>query len=243
MLPAMAQHQYLQRSRRRADRAENGRSPNGRPAPELPTHVSAIYQREHKHHIGIPTDRRLKRDVQLTDLGGLTLHPGDLIRVELLPSPPSGRYQRGKAVARIGLSDDPWAISLISIHNHGIPQEFPEDALATANAAGPVPLTGREDLRALPLVTIDGIDARDFDDAVFAAPDPDPGNPGGWHVIVAIADVAHYVREHAPLDLAARERGNSVYLPDRVVPMLPENLSNHWCSLRPEEDRGCPYLA
>ena len=216
------------------------RPAEARPAPILPTHVSAIYQRERKHHLAIPTDRRLKRDIQLTDLGGLTLHPGDLIRVELLPSPPSGRYQRGKALTKIGISDDPWAISLISLHNHGIPLDFPPEALADADAgAGPVPLAGREDLRTLPLVTIDGSDARDFDDAVFAEPDPDPHNPGGWHLIVAIADVAHYVREHSPLDLAAQERGNSVYLPDRVVPMLPEILSNHWCSLRPDEDRGC----
>jgi ribonuclease R len=208
-------------------------------APELPTHITAIYQRERKHHLGIPTDRRLKRDIQLVDLGGLSLHPGDLVRVELLPSPASGRYQRGKALAKIGLSDDPWAISLISLNNHGIPQDFPDDALAEAATAGPVPVAGREDLRLLPLVTIDGLDARDFDDAVFAEPDTDTDNPGGWHVIVAIADVAHYVPEHGPLDKAAQERGNSVYLPDRVVPMLPESLSNHWCSLKPDEDRGC----
>jgi ribonuclease R len=205
----------------------------------LPTHVSAIYQRERKHHLAVPTDRRVKREIQLTDLGGLNLHPGDLIRVELLPTPAAGRYHRGKALAKIGLSDDPWAISLISLNNHSIPQDFTAEALADADTAGAVPLAGREDLRALPLVTIDGIDARDFDDAVFAEPDPDPQNPGGWHLIVAIADVAFYVREHSPLDLVARERGNSVYMPDRVVPMLPEILSNHWCSLKPDEDRGC----
>jgi ribonuclease R len=94
-------------------------------------------------------------------------------------------------------------------------------------------------LRALDLVTIDGSDARDFDDAVWAEPDPDPANPGGWHIVVAIADVAHYVAPGSALDREARERGNSVYFPDRVVPMLPEALSNGLCSLKPAEDRAC----
>jgi ribonuclease R len=98
-------------------------------------------------------------------------------------------------------------------------------------------LAGREDLRGVPLVTIDGEDARDFDDAVFAAPEGD-----GWRVVVAIADVAHYVRPGSALDREARERGNSVYFPDRVVPMLPEALSNGWCSLKPGEERGCLFV-
>lgn len=205
-----------------------------RPAPELPPIVTAIYQREGKKHLAISTDRRVKRDIELQSLAGLTLHPGDLVTVELLRCSPYGRYQRGRPVAKIGLSDDPWAISLTSLNNHGIPQEFSEEALTIANTATAVPLGEREDLRTIPLITIDGEDARDFDDAVFAEKTPD-----GWHLIVAIADVAHYVREGSPLDLAARERGNSVYLPDRVVPMLPEALSNGWCSLKPGEDRGC----
>src|SRR5581483_6062523 len=129
--------------------------------------------------------------------------------------------------------------SLISIAAHGIPVDFPPAALAEANAAGPAPLGRRTDLRNIALVTIDGEDARDFDDAVFAEADPDPKNPGGWKLLIAIADVAHYVRAGDPLDKAARERGNSVYFPDRVVPMLPEELSNDLCSLRPHEDRAC----
>ena len=92
----------------------------------------------------------------------------------------------------------------------------------------------------MPLITIDGADARDFDDAVFAEPDPD--HRGGYRLIVAIADVAHYVRPGSALDRTGRERGNSVYFPDRVVPMLPEALSNGWCSLRPHEDRGCLFV-
>ncbi len=98
---------------------------------------------------------------------------------------------------------------------------------------------GRADLRELALVTIDDSDARDFDDAVWAEPDDDPANPGGWHIVVAIADVAHYVSPGSALDREAARRGNSVYFPDRVVPMLPEALSNELCSLRPGEDRPC----
>jgi ribonuclease R len=98
---------------------------------------------------------------------------------------------------------------------------------------------GRVDLRQIPLVTIDGIDARDFDDAVFAEPDTDPKNPGGWHLIVAIADVSYYVRPNSALDQTAYERGNSTYFADRVVPMLPERLSNDLCSLRPQVNRAC----
>jgi ribonuclease R len=116
---------------------------------------------------------------------------------------------------------------------------FPDACEAQANAAKPVTLGKRTDLRDLPLVTIDGSDARDFDDAVFAEADGDAKNPGGYRILVAIADVAHYVRPGDALDTEARKRGNSVYFPDRVVPMLPEALSNGLCSLRPDEDRAC----
>jgi ribonuclease R len=102
-----------------------------------------------------------------------------------------------------------------------------------------VALGKRRDLRDLDLVTIDGEDARDFDDAVWAEPDRTKGNPGGYRIVVAIADVAHYVRQDSALDREARERGNSVYFPDRVIPMLPEALSNDLCSLRPDEERAC----
>ena len=110
--------------------------------------------------------------------------------------------------------------------------------MAEADAAKPATLAGREDWRKLPLVTIDPVDAKDHDDAVHAAPDPDPRNPGGHIVTVAIADVAHYVRPGSALDREALKRGNSVYFPDRVVPMLPERISNDLCSLRPREDRA-----
>jgi ribonuclease R len=130
---------------------------------------------------------------------------------------------------------DPRTVSLISIAANDIPVEFPPAALEEAERARAAPLGQRLDLRDTPLVTIDGEDARDFDDAVFAEPDPD--HPGGWRILVAIADVAWYVRHDKPLDRAAYRRGTSVYFPDRVVPMLPEALSNHWCSLVPQQDR------
>src|SRR5690606_25171315 len=133
------------------------------------------------------------------------------------------------------------AVSLIAIHAHDIPHVFPPAVLAEAEAARPVTLAGREDWRNLPLVTIDPADAKDHDDAVHAAPDPDPGNPGGYILTVAIADVAHYVTPGSALDREAQQRGNSVYFPDRVVPMLPERISNDRCSLRAGENR--PALA
>jgi ribonuclease R len=186
----------------------------------------------------VSTDRRQKADCRIDkrDLGDAA--PGELVVAEILHTHRYGALQ-GKIVERIGHMDDPRAASLIAIYNHEIPIEFPAAAVAQAEAARPVPLGDRTDLRAVPLVTIDGADARDFDDAVWAEPDPDPQNRGGWHLIVAIADVAHYVRPGDALDLEARRRGNSVYFPDRVVPMLPENLSNNLCSLRPDEDRAC----
>jgi len=165
---------------------------------------------------------------------------GDLVSVSL------GRDGRfGPAEARVrerlGSLKSERAVSLIAIHAHGIPNEFSPAALAEANAAPAATPAGREDWRALPLITIDPADAKDHDDAVHAAPDEDPDNPGGYVVTVAIADVAAYVRPGSALDREALERGNSVYFPDRVVPMLPERISNDLCSLRQAEDR--PALA
>jgi ribonuclease R len=186
----------------------------------------------------VPADRR-DRDEYLVEFanahGALD---GELVAAEPLPARRYGP-PRARIVERLGAADAPGAISLISIASFDIPHVFPAAALAEASAAVPVDAAGRTDLRSLDLVTIDGSDARDFDDAVWAEPDLDPANPGGWHVVVAIADVAHYVAAGSALDREARERGNSVYLPDRVVPMLPEALSNGLCSLRPQEDRAC----
>jgi len=183
-----------------------------------------------------PTDRRAKAEwlIPPGEAGGA--EPGEIVVATPLPHAGLG-LKPARITERLGRMGDARAVSLICIHGHDIPQDFPEDALHDAARARAVPLGKREDLREVPLVTIDGEDARDFDDAVFAEPDGD-----GFRLIVAIADVAHYVRPDAPLDRAAWTRGNSVYFPDRVVPMLPEALSNGWCSLRPQEDRGCLFI-
>ena len=179
-----------------------------------------------------PTDRKLRRefDVRAADKNGAL--PGDIVWIEET----GGHLSRNaRVVERIGPMSDPRTVSLISIAANDIPVEFPQAALEEAERARAAPLGDRLDLRQTPLVTIDGEDARDFDDAVFA--EPDPAHPGGWRLLVAIADVSWYVRPDKPLDRAAYRRGTSVYFPDRVVPMLPEALSNHWCSLIPREDR------
>jgi ribonuclease R len=165
---------------------------------------------------------------------------GDLVEAE--PSS-SGRYglRRGKVISVLGSLASEKAVSMIAIHAHGIPHIFPPEVMAEAEAAGPATMKGREDWRSVPLVTIDPSDAKDHDDAVFAESDPDEKNPGGVIATVAIADVASYVRAGGALDKEALKRGNSVYFPDRVVPMLPERISNDLCSLRENEDR--PALA
>ena len=146
---------------------------------------------------------------------------------------------RARIVMRLGDPTAPRAVSLIAIHQHGIPDDFPEKVLAEADAMKPAGLKGRTDLRELPLVTIDPWDARDHDDACFAEPDEDPKNQGGHVIWVAIADVAHYVRPGSELDREARKRGNSSYFPDRVVPMLPDRLSGDLCSLHEGVPRAC----
>ena len=156
---------------------------------------------------------------------------GDLVAATVAKH---GRYGLAHATVRerLGSLKSEKAVSLVAIHAHAIPHVFPESALAEAERAEPATPAGREDWRALPLVTIDPPDAKDHDDAVHAVADDDPANPGGHVVTVAIADVAAYVRPGSALDREAVERGNSVYFPDRVVPMLPERISNDLCSLR-----------
>lgn len=165
---------------------------------------------------------------------------GDLVEVE--PQRAS-RYglPRAKVLNVVGSLTSEKAVSMIAIHAHDIPHVFPADVIAEADAAEHVSLDGREDWRDVPLVTIDPADAKDHDDAVFAEPDTDDKNPGGVIAIVAIADVSAYVRSGTPLDREALKRGNSVYFPDRVVPMLPERISNDLCSLKEGVDR--PALA
>jgi ribonuclease R len=179
-----------------------------------------------------PTDRKLRREFDVRPADKNDARPGDIVWIEEAGSELS---RRAKVIERIGPMSDPRTISLISIAANDIPVDFPEAAAKEAEDARAAPMADRLDLRRVPLVTIDGEDARDFDDAVYAEPDPD--HPGGWRLLVAIADVAWYVRHDKPLDRAAYRRGTSVYFPDRVVPMLPEQLSNNWCSLLPRQDR------
>ncbi len=181
-----------------------------------------------------PADRRNKSDYTVAAREASGAGTGDVVLIQPHAAPRFGPT-RAKVVARIGHEDDAGVISLIAAHAHGLPIDFPRDAEADAVASRPAPLGDRADLRAAPFVTIDGEDARDFDDAVFAAAEQD----GGWRLAVAIADVSWYVRPGSPLDRAALERGTSVYFPDRVVPMLPEALSNELCSLKPGQDRAC----
>ncbi len=206
--------------------------------PRATGRMVGVYRRVGGEGRVAPTERRVKTEFAVPIAQSLDAKSGEIVLAEALPGRRLGLPQ-AKIVERLGASiDEPRAISLIAIHSHGIPVAFPAAALAEAKAARPVTALGeRQDLRDLPLVTIDGADARDFDDAVWAQPDPDA--PGGWHAVVAIADVADYVRPGGALDRAARDRGNSVYFPDRVVPMLPEALSNDLCSLKPGADRPC----
>ncbi|HWN52559.1 MAG TPA: ribonuclease R [Xanthobacteraceae bacterium] len=161
---------------------------------------------------------------------------GDLVAVEVSRSGRLG-LPTARVKERLGSLATEKAVSLIAIHAHGIPHVFSREVLHEAEAARPAKLQGREDWREVPFVTIDPVDAKDHDDAVFARPDTDPKNPGGFIIDVAIADVAHYVTPGSALDREAVARGNSVYFPDRVVPMLPERISNDLCSLKPGLDR------
>lgn len=208
---------------------------------ETPGHILGIFRHRRPENRIVPTDRRYKAEWVVPRGQEAGAEPDEIV----LGEPIAGHQHLGlkpaRVVERLGRLGDARSISLIAIHTHDIPQVFPDAALEEARRARAVRMSGsRTDLRDLTLVTIDGADARDFDDAVYAEPHPDL--PGGFRLVVAIADVAHYVRPGAALDQAARQRGNSVYFPDRVVPMLPEALSNGWCSLRPNEDRGCLFV-
>ena len=186
----------------------------------------------------IPVDKKQagrELNIAKADSGGA--QDGDLVSVDLVRSRGFG-LASGKVKERLGSLASEKAVSLIAIHAHEIPQAFSPAALREAEEAKPATLAGREDWRDLPLVTIDPPDAKDHDDAVHAELDSDPNNKGGYIVHVAIADVAFYVRPGSALDSDALTRGNSVYFPDRVVPMLPERISNDLCSLVPGEPRG-----
>jgi ribonuclease R len=166
------------------------------------------------------------------------LDDGDLVVFTVEANRHTG-YRAAHVVEAIGRADGPHAPTVLAIHEHGIEHGFSEAELEETDALKEATAKGREDLTKIPLITIDPVDARDHDDAVWAALDEDPRNPGGWVVVVAIADVAAYVRPAAPLDRGAERRGVSVYFPDRVVPMLPERLSTDLCSLIENAPRPC----
>jgi ribonuclease R len=185
-----------------------------------------------------PVDRKQLRSWSIAPGDEGPAKDGDLVRFDLARK---GRMHvpQARILETLGNPDDQRQISLIAVHAHGIPDDFPESVIQESEALREPTLGGRTDLRDVPLVTIDPPDARDHDDAVYAEPDKDPANPDGWIVIVAIADVSHFVRPGTRLDREAQLRGNSVYFPDRVVPMLPERISNNLCSLREGENRAC----
>ncbi len=204
---------------------------------ETPGRVLGVY-RPSPHGGGriIPTDRRAKAEWLVPKGEDAGAEAGEIVSATPLPSTGYG-LKPARVTERLGRMGDASSVSLLVIHTHDIPTEFQPAAIAQAERARGIGPRGRTDLRGLPLVTIDGEDARDFDDAVFAQADGD-----GFRLVIAIADVAHYVRPGTALDRDAWTRGNSCYFPDRVVPMLPEALSNGWCSLRPGEDRGCLFV-
>ncbi|MDB5691125.1 MAG: rnr [Alphaproteobacteria bacterium] len=195
--------------------------------------LGVVHQEGEKGYWLRPVEKKERRELPISELG--PAQAGDLVLAEKTGRPP-------RLTARVSqVLGDPFAprsFSLIAIHKHGIPHEFPEAVTEEAARVAGQALGEREDLTHIPIVAIDPADARDHDDAVWAAPDEDPANKGGWKVIVAIADVSFYVRPGSALDKEARKRGNSVYFPDRVVPMLPETLSAHVCSLKEGEDRA-----
>ncbi len=185
-----------------------------------------------------PIDKKQLKEWTVPSGSTAEAEDGELVRFEIAHSARYG-VPTARILERLGNPEAQAAISLIALHAHGIPDVFPPAVIAEADAAKKVTLETREDFRDLPLITIDPMDARDHDDAVWAEADPDPKNPDGWAVIVAIADVAHYVTPGSALDKEARKRGNSVYFPDRVVPMLPERISNNLCSLKEGAERPC----
>ena len=208
-----------------------------------PLRILGVFRQETEGGRVLPIDKGA--DKQWIVAAGATGGAKDGELVEAEQAGPKGRMGLPKAriVARLGDPTEPRAVSLIAIHQHGIPDHFPDEVIAEADAAKPADLKGRKDLRDLPLITIDPWDARDHDDACFVEPDTDPKNAGGFIIWVAIADVAHYVTPDSELDREARKRGNSTYFPDRVVPMLPDRLSGDLCSLHEGVERACLAVA
>src|SRR5215207_961757 len=195
--------------------------------------VLGVVRKEGERFWLTPVEKKERRELAISDLKDA--EPGDLVLCEVSGRPP--RVQ-ARVDAILGDPFAPRSFSLIAIHKHGLRHEFRQEAIDEAHRVAKLPLGEREDLTHLPIVAIDPADARDHDDAIWAAPDDDDDNKGGWKAIVAIADVSFYVRPGSELDREARARGNSVYFPDRVVPMLPEELSADICSLKEGQVRA-----
>ena len=187
----------------------------------------------------VPIDKATGTEWLVAENNRMGAKDGELVEAE--QSGPKGRLglPGARITDRLGDPSAPKAVSLIAIHQHGIPDQFPDAAIAEADRAEPAGMAGREDLRDMPLITIDPADARDHDDACYAHADDASDNRGGFVIWVAIADVAHYVTTGSALDAEARNRGNSTYFPDRVVPMLPDRLSGDLCSLHEGVPRAC----
>ena len=186
-----------------------------------------------------PDNPRISQDIMVAPSAIGSAEPGQIVVVDIIAPPSRNQLPTGAVIEILGNPLDPGIEIEIAIRNFQIPHQWNRE-LEAQTAAIPdhveeADKVERVDLRDLPLVTIDGEDARDFDDAVYC----EPKKRGGWRLIVAIADVSHYVLPNSPLDVEAYERGNSVYFPNHVVPMLPEKLSNGLCSLNPHQDRLC----
>ena len=202
--------------------------------------ILAVFRKSGKTARAAQVDKKARDELEVLPGNEGGARPGELVEIEIVHDHGRG-IRTARVVERLGEVSDQRNISLIATHQHGIPVEFSQEAVAETAVLEPFKPGSRSDIRHIPLITIDPPDARDHDDAIYAQPDDDPGNEGGYRVIVAIADVACYVRPGSALDKDARLRGNSVYFPDRVVPMLPERISNDLCSLKAHEDR--PALA
>ncbi len=199
--------------------------------------VGRLYE-EHGIQFVVAENRRIAQDILVASGGAGGARAGQVVILEIIKHPDKHAQPIGRIVQVLGNYADPGMEIEIALRKHDLPHEFPKDAERQAKAISPVvspeDWAGREDIRNLPLVTIDGETARDFDDAVYCAPEK-----GGYRLVVAIADVSHYVQTNDALDREAISRGNSVYFPRRVIPMLPEELSNGLCSLNPKVDRLC----
>ena len=204
-----------------------------------PSKILGIFRKSTSGGRIVPIDKGASREWHVPSGADGGAKDGELVEARQSGPRPRLGLPHARIVSCLGDPSRPRSVSLIAIHQHGLRDDFPDDVIAEADSARPVDPGTRADLTSLPFVTIDPANARDHDDAVWAEPDQAPDNAGGHVLWVAIADVAQYVRPGSALDLEARERGNSTYFPDRVVPMLPERLSGDLCSLLEGEPRPC----